>query len=119
MDSLIGSLEVGKKADIVLIKNEDSPVMSPIISPYGHVVFQAQRADVHTVVVNGRIVKHDHQLVGVNLPAARAAVEGTIEYLVGQMGYDAWAAGMTPDVPDKRAIDNPYMYTEYKEKADA
>jgi len=119
MDSLIGSLEVGKKADIVLIKNDQSPVMSPIISPYGHVVYQAQRSDVHTVVINGRIVKHDHQLVGVNLPAARAAVERTLEYLVGQMGYDAWAAGMTPDVPDKRAMDNPYMYTEYKEKADA
>jgi hypothetical protein len=28
------------------------------------VVFQAQRADVHTVVVNGNVVKSDHRLVG-------------------------------------------------------
>src|SRR5207248_8502661 len=41
MDSLTGSLEPGKKADIVLIKNDASPVMFPLHHPYGHVVFQA------------------------------------------------------------------------------
>ena len=51
MDSLIGSLEEGKKADVVLVKNDDSPVMFPVLHPYGHVAFQAQRADVHTVLV--------------------------------------------------------------------
>ena len=61
MDSLIGSLEAGKKADVVLIKNDDSPVMFPVLHPYGHVAFQAQRGDVHTVLVNGRVVKHDGQ----------------------------------------------------------
>jgi cytosine/adenosine deaminase-related metal-dependent hydrolase len=119
MDSLIGSLEPGKKADVVLIKNDESPAMTPIINPYGHVVYQAQRGDVHTVVVNGRVVKRDHQLVGVNLPAARTGVARTIEYLVSQMGYDAWAGGMNPEIPEKRMLENPYMYTEYTEKTDA
>ena len=64
LDSLTGSLEPGKKADVVLIKNDASPVMFPLLNPYGHVVFQAQRGDVHTVVVNGRVVKYDHRLVG-------------------------------------------------------
>ncbi len=59
LDSVIGSLEAGKKADVVLIKNDASPVMFPLLNPYGHVAFQAQRGDVHTVVVNGRVVKHD------------------------------------------------------------
>ena len=49
LDSVVGSLEPGKKADVVLIKNDDSPVMFPMLNPYGHVVFQAQRGDVHTV----------------------------------------------------------------------
>ena len=57
MDDLIGSLEPGKKADVVLVKNEHSPVMFPVLHPYGHVAFQAQRGDVHTVLVNGRVVK--------------------------------------------------------------
>src|ERR687885_256332 len=50
MDGLVGSLEVGKKADVVLIKNDVSPVMFPLLNPYGHLVFQAQRGDVHTVL---------------------------------------------------------------------
>src|SRR5262249_56587467 len=63
LDGVIGSLEPGKKADVVLIKNDSSPVMVPLLHPYGHVVFQAQRGDVHTVLVNGRVVQHDHRLV--------------------------------------------------------
>jgi cytosine/adenosine deaminase-related metal-dependent hydrolase len=119
MESLIGSIEPGKKADVILIKNDESPAMTPIINPFGHVVYQAQRGDVHTVVVNGRIVKRDNRLVDANLPAAKAGVDRTIEYLVSQMGYDAWAGGMNPDIPEKRMLENPYMYTEWKDKPDA
>ncbi|HEY4420858.1 MAG TPA: amidohydrolase family protein, partial [Pseudonocardia sp.] len=68
-DSELGSLEPGKKADVVLLKNDRSPVSFPVLNPYGHVAFQAQRGDVHTVIVNGRVVKHDHELVGVDLAA--------------------------------------------------
>jgi hypothetical protein len=55
-------------------------------------------------------------LLAGDLGAARSQVARTIEYLVEQMGYDAWASGMNPDVPEqsRRAMDNPYMYTEYK-----
>jgi cytosine/adenosine deaminase-related metal-dependent hydrolase len=37
-------------------------VSFPLLNPYGHVVFQAQRGDVHTVMVDGRVVKRDHRL---------------------------------------------------------
>ena len=67
LDSVIGSIEAGKKADLVLIKNDNSPVGFPVLHPYGHVVYQAGRGDVHTVLVNGKVVKHDHKLVGVDL----------------------------------------------------
>jgi 5-methylthioadenosine/S-adenosylhomocysteine deaminase len=113
LDSVVGSLESGKKADIVLIKNDDSPVMFPIINPYGHVAFQAQRADVDTVMVNGRLVKRDHKLVGTDLAAARRKIEATIEYLVGAMGQEAWDKGMYPDIPETKVMDNPYQYTEW------
>ncbi len=111
MESLTGSLEPGKKADVVLIKNDASPVMFPLLNPYGHVVFQAQRGDVHTVVVNGRVVKHGHRLAGVDLARARQAVERTVEYLKGQLGPEAWAEGMHPDIPETKVLDNPYTYT--------
>jgi 5-methylthioadenosine/S-adenosylhomocysteine deaminase len=111
LDSLIGSLEPGKKADVVLIKNDASPVMFPLLHPYGHVVFQAQRGDVHTVVVNGRVVKYDHALVGVDLAQARAEVEQTVDYLRGELGPEAWAEGMHPEIPEMQVLDNPYTYT--------
>jgi 5-methylthioadenosine/S-adenosylhomocysteine deaminase len=113
MDSLIGSLEKGKKADVVLIKNDRSPVMFPILNPYGHVAFQAQRGDVHSVVINGRLVKHDHQLVDVDLAEARRRVDATVEYLIGRMGQEAWEKGMFPDIPETKVMDNPYTYTDW------
>jgi cytosine/adenosine deaminase-related metal-dependent hydrolase len=111
LDALTGSLEPGKKADVVLIKNDASPAMFPLLNPYGHVVFQAQRADVHTVVVNGNVVKYDHRLVGSDMGKARRVVSETVEYLKGVLGQQAWDEGMHPDIPETRVLDNPYTYT--------
>ncbi|MEV4630309.1 amidohydrolase family protein [Micromonospora sp. NPDC049523] len=113
LDGSVGSLEPGKKADIVLVKNDRSPVMFPVLNPYGHVAFQAQRGDVHTVLVDGRVVKYEHQLVGVDLAAARRDVERTIDHLIGEMGEEAWRRGMNPDVPQTKVLDNPYTYTKW------
>ncbi|MFD2419876.1 amidohydrolase family protein [Amycolatopsis pigmentata] len=109
----LGSIETGKKADLVLIKNEHSPVSFPVLNPYGHVAFQAQRGDVHTVLVNGRVVKHEHRLLDVDLAAIRGEVERTVEYLRSEMGDEAWQKGMNPDIPATKILDNPYTYTEY------
>ncbi|MBV9208638.1 MAG: amidohydrolase family protein [Actinobacteria bacterium] len=110
----LGRLEPGCKADVVLIKNDHSPVSFPLVNPYGHVAFQAQRADVHTVLVDGRIVKHEHRLTGVDLGAVRRTAEATVDYLRSALGEEAWAAGMNPDLPGSEVLDNPYQYTEYK-----
>ena len=113
LDSHVGALEPGKKADIILIKNDASPVMFPVLNPYGHVAFQAQRGDVHTVVINGRVVKHNHRLTGVDLAKARQVVGETVDYLQGQLGPDAWTEGMYPEIPATTVLDNPYTYTEW------
>ncbi|MET8093244.1 amidohydrolase family protein [Micromonospora sp. NPDC005220] len=113
MDSTIGALTPGRQGDVVLIKNDASPVMFPILNPHGHVVFQAQRADVHTVLVGGRIVKRDGRLVGVDLAAARARVAATIDHLRETMGEQAWQRGMNPDIPETAILENPYQYTEW------
>jgi cytosine/adenosine deaminase-related metal-dependent hydrolase len=113
-DSDLGSLEVGKKADVVLIKNDESPAMFPLLNPYGHVAFQAQRGDVDTVIVNGRIVKRDHKLVGVDLAAARQEIDRTVEHLRSTLGEEAWQQGMNPPIPESKVLDNPYQYTDYQ-----
>src|SRR3954469_4663734 len=110
LDSVVGSLEAGKKADVVLIKNEESPVMFPVLPPYGHVAFQAQRGDVHTVLVDGRVVKYRNRLVGIDLAAARRAVQEPVGVAMRGLG-DAWISAMLPEVPEPKVLDNPYMYT--------
>jgi cytosine/adenosine deaminase-related metal-dependent hydrolase len=109
----LGSVAAGQKADLVLIKNDDSPVSFPLLNPHGHVAFQAQRGDVHTVLVDGRVVKSEHKLVGVDLAAIRREVEDTVGYLRSTLGEEAWAKGMNPDVPQTTLLDNPYTYTAY------
>jgi len=113
LDSLIGSITVGKKADLVLIKNDDSPAMYPLLHPYGSLVFQAGRGDVHTVVINGTVVKHAHRLVDVDLRAAKDAVGRTVDYARSTMGEDAWQESLTPELPATQRIPNPYTYTSY------
>ena len=112
MDSDIGSITPGKKADLVLIKNDQSPVMFPLLHPYGHVVFQAERGDVHTVMVDGNVVKYDHRLIGVDLTRARQAVAKTVEYARKQMGEQAWSEAMNPEKAAVELIENPYTYTD-------
>jgi cytosine/adenosine deaminase-related metal-dependent hydrolase len=113
MEDVVGSLEPGKKADVVLVRNDRSPAMFPILNPYGHVVFQATRGDVHTVLVNGQVVKHEHELVGDHLQRAKDAVASTVDYLRSTMGEEAWAEGMSPDLPEQELFDNPYQYTDW------
>lgn len=113
-EATLGSIEVGKKADVVLVKNDASPSMFPMLNPYGHIALQANRGDVHTVLVNGRIVKYANALVGDQLAMARTAVEDTVSHLQSALGEEVWKAGMNPDIPATKILDNPYTYTEYR-----
>jgi hypothetical protein len=67
------------------------------------------------VIVDGRVVKHDHELVGVDLAAVRRTVDATVDHLRAQLGEEQWQSGMNPPMPeDDEVLDNPYQYTEYK-----
>ena len=57
----IGSLEVGKKADIVLVETRRAG-MTPLYRPYSHLVYVTRGSDVRTVLVNGRIVVRDGEI---------------------------------------------------------
>jgi 5-methylthioadenosine/S-adenosylhomocysteine deaminase len=55
LDHEIGSLEVGKKADIVLL-NADAPNFVPLNNPVMQLVYGETGSAVETVVVNGEVV---------------------------------------------------------------
>jgi hypothetical protein len=74
---------------------------------------------VHTVLVDGRIVKRDGALVGVDLAAIHRQVDSTIDYLRSAIGDEAWQAGMNPEVPEVALVESPYQYNEYHGAAPA
>jgi 5-methylthioadenosine/S-adenosylhomocysteine deaminase len=55
MGSQVGALEIGKKADIVLLDNR-SPSLAPMVDGYGVLVHSASGHDVDTVIVDGKVV---------------------------------------------------------------
>ena len=105
----IGSLEKGKLADVVLLKNEDSPTWAPLINPYGQVVYQAQRGDVHTVLVGGEVVKSEGKLVAGDLAGVKQKLDATVSYLEKEVGED-WIKGQFPEIPEAEVLYNPYQY---------
>jgi 5-methylthioadenosine/S-adenosylhomocysteine deaminase len=71
MEKEIGSLEKGKKADLILI-GLDSPNAVPMYDIYAQVAYSLKASDVETVMIGGRLVMSDHKLLTVDEPAAVA-----------------------------------------------
>jgi len=64
MDKEIGSLEAGKKADLILI-GLDQPNAVPMFDVYSQLAYSLKGSDVETVVIGGRIVMRHHKLLTV------------------------------------------------------
>lgn len=69
----IGSLEVGRKADLVAI-DLDQPHLTPLYNPISHLVYAVKGSDVRHVWVNGRQVVQDRRVLTVDECEAGAAV---------------------------------------------
>jgi 5-methylthioadenosine/S-adenosylhomocysteine deaminase len=61
MEKEIGSLEVGKKADMITI-NLDKPHLTPIYDPYSHLVYCVNADDVENVIVNGKVIMRNKEV---------------------------------------------------------
>jgi 5-methylthioadenosine/S-adenosylhomocysteine deaminase len=62
----VGSLEVGKQADIVVI-GTDRPHLRPRVDPTAMLVFAAEAADVRHVMIGGQLRVRDGELTGTSL----------------------------------------------------
>jgi 5-methylthioadenosine/S-adenosylhomocysteine deaminase len=67
MEREIGSLEVGKKADIILI-SLDEPNAVPMYDVYAQLAYALKGSDVETVVIAGRVVMRNKKLLTLNEP---------------------------------------------------
>ncbi len=67
----IGSLETGKKADLILI-GLDAPNAVPMYDVYAQLAYALKGSDVETVIIGGRVVMRDKKLLTVDEPAVIA-----------------------------------------------
>ncbi|MGH9793638.1 MAG: amidohydrolase [Candidatus Acidiferrales bacterium] len=58
----IGSLEAGKKADLILLRT-DAPHAVPLYGIYSQIVYALKASDVETVIIGGRVVMRDRELL--------------------------------------------------------
>jgi 5-methylthioadenosine/S-adenosylhomocysteine deaminase len=71
LEGEVGALAPGLKADLVVI-DLDQPHLTPLYDPYSHLVYAVRGADVQTVIVNGRLVVQDRQILTFDLEETMA-----------------------------------------------
>jgi len=76
-----GSITPGKAADLLLLRT-DRLNMLPVNNPVAAVALAANSSNVDTVLVEGRVVKQDGELVGEAAAAVRRLAESSRDYLV-------------------------------------
>jgi len=74
MEKLIGSLEPGKKADVILV-DASAPHAIPVYNVYSTIVYALKSSDVRTTIVGGKVVMEDHHMLALDEPAIRSKAE--------------------------------------------
>ncbi len=86
--SLIGSLEPGKKADLIVV-DLDQPHLTPLYSIVSHLIYAVRGSDVMHSMINGRWVMKDRQLLTLDedrVLAAMGQISTRVLKIRGQSG---------------------------------
>jgi 5-methylthioadenosine/S-adenosylhomocysteine deaminase len=62
MEEEIGSLDVGKKADVIVLEL-NRPHLQPMYNPVSHLVYSATGADVRDVIIDGKLIMENRRLL--------------------------------------------------------
>jgi 5-methylthioadenosine/S-adenosylhomocysteine deaminase len=71
LERLIGSLEAGKRADLITVSMR-AVRQTPMYDPVSHLVYATRGDDVRTTIVNGKVLMKDRQVRTINRTAAIA-----------------------------------------------
>jgi 5-methylthioadenosine/S-adenosylhomocysteine deaminase len=66
LENRIGSIEVGKCADIIIL-DMNKPHLTPLYNHYSHLVYAASGHDVTTVIIDGKIVMRNRDLITIDI----------------------------------------------------
>jgi 5-methylthioadenosine/S-adenosylhomocysteine deaminase len=85
MEKEIGSIEKGKRADLVLVALDDLN-QTPYYNIYSDLVYAAKAADVRTVIIEGRVVMRDRRLLTLNEETIKADARRYRERIIRSLG---------------------------------
>ena len=66
IDSITGSLERGKKADIIVL-DINKPHLTPMYNAFSHIVYSARGSDVSHTIINGRLVMAEGKILTMDI----------------------------------------------------
>jgi 5-methylthioadenosine/S-adenosylhomocysteine deaminase len=87
LEKEIGSLETGKRADIVIVER-DSLNQIPLYNLYSDLVYATKASDVETVVINGKVVMRDRRLLTLNEAAIKESARVFRERIMQSLKSD-------------------------------
>ena len=85
LEKEIGSIEKGKRADLVIV-NRDSLNQIPFYNIYSDLVYATKASDVGTVIINGKIVMRDRRLLTLDEVAIKEGARAFREKIVKSLG---------------------------------
>lgn len=103
LEAKTGSLTPGKQADLIMIRTDDINLF-PANNAVGTVVQAADRSNVDTVLVGGRVRKSRGRLVDVDVAKLKREVEESLMHLFAAAGYEPDVlATRFPELPSELA----------------
>jgi 5-methylthioadenosine/S-adenosylhomocysteine deaminase len=94
-DDELGSLEVGKKADVSIL-NTQRPEWQPIYNPIANLVYCAHGGCADTVLVDGKVIMRDGKVLTLNETDLYEEVRDRAASLVKRAGLEVAAASIWP-----------------------
>jgi 5-methylthioadenosine/S-adenosylhomocysteine deaminase len=85
LEKEIGSIEKGKRADLVIVDLDDLN-QTPYYNIYSDLVYATKAADVRTVIIEGRVVMRDRRLLTLNEETIKADARRYRERIVSSLG---------------------------------
>jgi cytosine/adenosine deaminase-related metal-dependent hydrolase len=92
LERQIGSLEVGKKADLIVVDTSAAHA-TPMYDVYSAIVYALKSSDVRTTVIGGKVVMEDRRMLTLDEPAILAKAAEYAKQIDASFGAKKSPAG--------------------------
>jgi cytosine/adenosine deaminase-related metal-dependent hydrolase len=87
LDRKVGTLTPGKEADVILLRT-DRFAVTPMNSVSGAIVTSMNAGNVDTVLIGGKVMKRNGQMVGVDYDKVAKLVDASRDYTMRNAKYE-------------------------------